>query len=287
MDRVTEILRLAAFPATPDGGNPAGVVLDATALDDAAMQGIAADVGYAETAFAIERTGLRRFRMRYFSPVAEVPFCGHATIATAVALAERDGAGAFVFDTPVGEVAIGTRVEGGAVLASFTSVEPRVVPLPDADIDAILRLLGLDRAALDARFAPAEAFAGNRHPILVLEDAAVFDGFSFEPAAMRGLMDARGWSGTVTIARALPDGGFETRNLFPVGTLSEDPATGSAAAALGGWLRAIGAVAPPTRVVVHQGRHVGRPSVLLVDVPASGGITMSGSAHAIEAPPAR
>ena len=52
---MTEILRLAAFTDTPEGGNPAGVVLDATALDGAAMQAIAADVGYSETAFLTAR----------------------------------------------------------------------------------------------------------------------------------------------------------------------------------------------------------------------------------------
>ena len=67
-------------------------------LSDAAMQAIAAEVGYSETAFA---TGARpaAYDVRYFSPLAEVPFCGHATIATAVALAERDGPGVLSFDT--------------------------------------------------------------------------------------------------------------------------------------------------------------------------------------------
>ena len=84
---VVEILRYVAFSDRPDGGNPAGVVLDATGLSDERMLEIAAEVGYSETAF------LSGDDIRYFSPLAEVPFCGHATIATAVALAERDGPG--------------------------------------------------------------------------------------------------------------------------------------------------------------------------------------------------
>ena len=60
--------------------------------------------------------------------------------------------------------------------------------------------------------------------------------------------------------------------------ITEDPATGSAAASLGGYLRELGLIEPPARVIVHQGRHVGRPSVLTVDVPVSGGITVRGSA---------
>ena len=83
-----EILRYAAFSSDPAGGNPAGVVLDAGDLDDAAMQRIAADVGFSETAF-LTPTGPTTARVRYFAPIAEVPFCGHATIASAVARAER------------------------------------------------------------------------------------------------------------------------------------------------------------------------------------------------------
>lgn len=88
------VLRYTAFSTDPEGGNPAGVVLDAAGLGDDAMLAIAAEVGYSETAFlTAPPEGLgepgRAFTVRYFSPKAEVPFCGHATVATAVALAER------------------------------------------------------------------------------------------------------------------------------------------------------------------------------------------------------
>lgn len=66
--------------------------------------------------------------------------------------------------------------------------------------------------------------------------------------------------------------------MFPVGTLSEDPATGAAAAATGAYLRATGAVSPPTLVRISQGRHVGRPGLLEVAIPAAGGITVTGAA---------
>src|SRR5690349_17068921 len=81
---MADVLRYAAFTDTPDGGNPAGVVLDAAGMTDAEMLGVAAELGYSESAFV---TGSR---IRYFSPVAEVPFCGHATIATGVALGDGD-----------------------------------------------------------------------------------------------------------------------------------------------------------------------------------------------------
>jgi PhzF family phenazine biosynthesis protein len=82
-----QVLRYAAFTDAGTGGNPAGVVLDSDRLTDQQMLAIAAAIGYSETAF-VSADGRR---LRFFSPRAEVAFCGHATVATAVALAERDG----------------------------------------------------------------------------------------------------------------------------------------------------------------------------------------------------
>lgn len=281
------ILRYTAFADDPEGGNPAGVVLDAATLDDAAMQRIAAEVDYAETAFITGESDGARV-VRYFSPVAEVPFCGHATVATAVAIAEREGPGTIRFATPVGEVAIETSEVDGALRAAFTSVEPETAPLPNEVLESLLGLFGITRDDLDERHPPLLAYAGNRHPVLVLRDAAVFDGFDFDPAAARVLMDAQGWPATIIVLHRLPDaadGGlrFEARNPFPVGRITEDPATGAAAAATGAYLRALGAVTPPARVLIEQGRHVGRPSELVVDIPERGGIVVSGRAVPIPA----
>lgn len=275
-----EILRYAAFTDDPAGGNPAGVVLDAAQLDDGEMQRIAAEVDYAETAFVVGAEGGAR-RIRYFSPIAEVPFCGHATIATAVALAEREAAGVFRFATPVGEVVIETDASAAGVRATFTSVAPAVEPFDDIVLDELLHLLSLSREDLDDRYPPRIAFAGNRHPVLVLADATVFDTFTFSPVAVRSMMDVQGWRGTVSVLHRVGDAAWEARNLFPVGRITEDPATGSAAAAFGGYLRELGFVDPPADVVIHQGRHIGRPSVLTVGVPARGGIRVGGRAVSI------
>ena len=80
----TTILHYTAFSTDPRGGNPAGVAPDASSLDAASMQAIARRLGYSETAFLTPR-GAGHYDVRYFSPEAEVPFCGHATIASAVA----------------------------------------------------------------------------------------------------------------------------------------------------------------------------------------------------------
>ncbi|MET1072785.1 MAG: PhzF family phenazine biosynthesis isomerase, partial [Umezawaea sp.] len=141
---MTEILRYTAFSTDPDGGNPAGVVLDARGLDDSAMLAIAADLGYSESAFVLPGSAEREFHVRYFSPLVEVPFCGHATIATAVALSSRIGGGPLVFDTAAGRISLAT----GAGTASLTSVPTSSSPAPEDVVDRALRALRWDRADL-------------------------------------------------------------------------------------------------------------------------------------------
>ncbi|ANJ28016.1 PhzF family phenazine biosynthesis protein [Agromyces aureus] len=301
MTSAPEILRYAAFADQPTGGNPAGVVLDASGLDDAQMQRIAAVVDYAETAFVTGRDG-DAYVVRYFSPIAEVPFCGHATVATAVALAERSTAlagrsregdaraGSLRFRTPVGPIEIATEQGPDGITAAFTSIDTDLAEFEPATLARVLGLLGLEASALSSELPPRLAFAGNWHPVLVLADAPAFDGFGFDPADVRALMDEQGWPATITVLHPIAQTAaasprrFEARNLFPVGRITEDPATGSAAAAVGGYLRALGAVAAPARIVIEQGRHVGRPGELTVDIPVSGGITVSGRAVPIPAP---
>ncbi|MCY0906174.1 PhzF family phenazine biosynthesis protein [Arthrobacter sp. H14-L1] len=284
MDQGTTVLRLTAFASEPSGGNPAGVVLDASALSTSQMQQIATDIGYAETAFVTRPATPAepcRVGIRYFSPTAEVPFCGHATIATAVALANRGEAKTYLFETPIGEVKIETHPTAAGTIASFTSVEPRVESMEEPVLQRLMTLLGIVAADLHPHYPPRLSFAGNIHPVIVFAQRSAFDSFTFDPDGMRALMDERGWSGTVTTLYAITSLEFEARNLFPVGTMSEDPATGSAAASVGGYLRALRLVNVPVRITIRQGRHIGRPSILTVDIPATGGIVVSGTASVI------
>src|SRR5688572_789643 len=87
------VLKIAAFADGNAGGNPAGVVIADALPSEEEMRQIAAEVGFSETAFAAPAdTG---WRVRYFSPESEVPFCGHATIALGAALALQQGDGVF------------------------------------------------------------------------------------------------------------------------------------------------------------------------------------------------
>lgn len=271
------VQRWAAFSSDPAGGNPAGVVLDANGMTEDEMLHVAAEVGFSETAF-VSRGDEDDLSIRYFSPLAEVPFCGHATVATAAALAEVHGAGGYSFATPVGQVEIAVADADGGHIVRFTSVEPFVEGLPADTRTRILAVLHLEPADLDPAYAPALAYAGNRHPLLVVRSRAALDRMTFDPAAARALMDAEGWPATIIVAWPETLDRWHVRNVFPVGRISEDPATGAGAAALGGYLRETRAATPPQRIRIDQGSHVGRPSVLTVDIAATGGIMVSGSA---------
>lgn len=272
-----EVQRYTAFSADPAGGNPAGVVLDAPDLPDDELLAVAAEVGFSETAFLRPRAD-GEHDIRYFSPLAEVPFCGHATIATAVAHAERHGPGTLRLHTRAGVVPVTvTASDDGRLRAALTSVEPAVEDLDAADLDALLAALGWAAADLDPTLPPRVAYAGAWHPVLAAATRARLADLRYDFDGLGALMARRGWTTIALVHRAAPDV-LHARNPFPPGGIVEDPATGAAAAAVGGYLRALGLVEPPATLTIHQGDDLGRPGVLTVTIPPAGGIEVAGTA---------
>lgn len=271
-----QLFRLAAFADAPNGGNLAGVWVGDALPDAARMQQIATDVGYSETAFLAPGSGLQR-TVRYYSPEAEVTFCGHATIASGVVLGRLDGAGDYVLDSAAGTIPLAVREDDGEWLVTLESVEPRWKPVPDAVLQEFLSTFGWATDVLDAGIGPAIAYAGAWHLVLPLHDRAVLAGLNYDFDALKALMLRENLTTIQVIYREAADL-FHSRNPFPVGGVIEDAATGASAAALGGYLRASGRVETPTQLTILQGFDMGRPSRLIVDVPTSGGIRVSGSA---------
>jgi PhzF family phenazine biosynthesis protein len=273
---VMEVLRYVAFSDRQDGGNPAGVVLDAAGLSDERMRETAAEVGYSETAF------LDGDDIRYFSPLAEVPFCGHATIATAVALAERDGPGERVLRTINGPVPVTTRRDDqGRLAATLTSVTPHLEDVDDADVDEVLAALRWRREDLDPALPPRVSYVGGYYPVVAARTRERLADLGYDFDRLGAIMAARDWTTIPLVWREEPLR-FHARNPFPPGGVVEDPATGAAAAALGAYLRALGAVEPPATVTILQGEDMGRPGRLLVDIHADRPeIDVTGTAVAI------
>src|SRR5690349_980448 len=115
-----QVLEFRAFTidGDPTSGNPAGVVLDAGDLTPDAMVALAAKLGHSETAFVLGLDG-PDVQVRYFTPRAEIAFCGHATIATGVVLAQKSGAGERIFHVKAGTIP----VDATPASAAFTAVE--------------------------------------------------------------------------------------------------------------------------------------------------------------------
>lgn len=269
------LLRYSAFTTDPAGGNPAGVVLDAGDLDDAAMQRIAAELGYSETAFLSSRAD-GDLDVRYFSPLAEVSFCGHATIAAMVAHAREHGPGAVVLHTQAGRVRVTVDADFAATL---TSVAPHVDALSSADLDALLTTLDWRHDELDPALPPALAYAGAWHPVIAAASRARLADLHYDFDALAALMQARGWT-TINLVWREDAHTLHARNPFPPGGVVEDPATGAAAAALGAYLAAHDQLPASRSFIIHQGHDLGRPSLLRVDVPSnvSDGVRVSGTA---------
>jgi PhzF family phenazine biosynthesis protein len=284
------LLRLAAFTADPSGGNPAGVWIGDAYPPDATMLAIAADVGYSESAFLVRDADAAagRFRVRYFSPLAEVPFCGHATIASGVALADRglaaraaDGTpgGSLLLETTGGPVAVAVAAgDDGLTRATLTSVETWVRKPEPWLLDGALELLGWRASELDPALPPAVGFAGVQHLILAAADHARLERLEYPFEPLKALMLRADLTTIQLIWRERPDR-FRARDPFPVGGMVEDPATGAAAAALGGYLRELGEIVPPATFEVIQGVEMGRPSLIAVSVVrGETGVRVSGTA---------
>jgi PhzF family phenazine biosynthesis protein len=268
--------KLTAFSDTPSGGNPAGVWLGDQLPAEAEMQRIAAEVGFSETAFIAPQTGPER-TIRYFSPEIEVPFCGHATIASGVLLGQTAGAGRYLLHTQAGDVPVDVDTQDGLWRAALTSVAPRSETADPLLVSAALETLGWRAHQLDSSLPAARAYAGAWHLVLAVSELATLNALDYDFEGLKSLMQAHNLT-TLQLIWRESDTVFHSRNPFPVGGVVEDPATGAAAAALGGYLRDSDLLATPAQFTIRQGEAMGRPSLLTVDVPLQGGIVVSGTA---------
>lgn len=274
------LYRYAAFTTTPSGGNPAGIWIGESLPSDHEMQRIAAEVAYPETIFLEPASGFER-RVRYFSPAKEIDFCGHATVATGVLFGEQQGAGDYRFHTKAGLVPVAVTKRDGRWQAALTSVAPRHEKPGATLLRELLAALEWREDELDSAIPPARIFAGNWHVVLGAATPERLADLDYDYERLKALMLADGLTTIQLVWREKPDL-FHARDPFPVGGVVEDPATGSGAAALGGYLRDAKLVAAPASLVILQGEAMGRPSRLEVHIPAAGGIVVAGTAVPME-----
>ncbi|MCV2370575.1 PhzF family phenazine biosynthesis protein [Roseateles oligotrophus] len=274
----TNVLKkISAFSDGQAGGNPAGVLIADQLPADAEMQRIAAELGFSETVFAQPRG--KAWRVRYFSPENEVPFCGHATIALGAALALKQGDGLFDLILNSATISVEGRQEGELFAAALQSPPTRSAAADPALLAAALALFGLDADDLDPRMPPGLAHGGADHLVLALKSRARLAAMNYDLDQGRKLMQAAGLT-TILLAYIETPQLFHTRNAFASGGVLEDPATGAATAAFAGYLRDLG-WPHGGRIDIVQGEDMGARSLLRAEIPAAAGssIRVSGAAR--------
>ncbi len=209
------IFQVDAFTEHRFGGNPAAVMPLPRFFADEVLQAIAQQNNLAETAFLV-RDG-SAWRLRWFTPTVEVPFCGHATLASAWVVTERldRGCQKVVFQTASGPLSVQRR--GDRFLMDFPARQLTLVPSPPASLEA----------ALGAR--PRQVIHDGFNYVAVLDCAATVRTLSPDLKAIARLEGAVG-----VIATAVGDLGYDcvSRYFAPAKGIDEDPVTGGAHCAL-------------------------------------------------------
>ncbi len=261
------------FAERPFEGNPLAVVPDARGLETDQMQLLAREFNYSESAFVFphEDDG-KTFRVRIFTPAEELPFAGHPTIGTASVLAMigavqgEDDRARLTFMEGAGPVPVTVDLARGQTLhAELTAPQAFSRTPASASREDLAAILGLDAEDLLGDEEPAQVIGCGLPFVLVpLRTLA---------AAKRARLHLEAWE--KRIGERLPamvylmvretegDADLHVRLFAPVVGVSEDPATGSAATALAGYLaERIGEASGGWRWTVEQGIEMGRPSRL-------------------------
>jgi trans-2,3-dihydro-3-hydroxyanthranilate isomerase len=259
------------------GGNPLAVIRDARGLTTAQMQQVTREFNYSESTFVLpaESPDTTR-RVRIFTPGSEVPFAGHPTIGTAIALVYAGDAPAdadevqVVLGENVGPVPVTVRLRDGVPTWAQLSVAQLPIEQPPMDRDVVASLLGLARSDLmdGDRYLPAATSCGLPFLIVPLASReAVARSRVVESVFARTL---RGTACAMVMVFAtvddVPGVDVHCRVFCPDDGVPEDPATGSANAALGGYLAARTPRTGTLRWVSQQGLEMGRPSRLEIEV---------------------
>ncbi len=172
------------------------------------MRAIAAAVGFSETVFVTDgplTSGRRHYSVRYFAPQAEVPFCGHATVALGTAIGRRLGAGTLHLSSASGDIPIEVvSAADGRWGTTFTSAEPWHESLPDNQLDELLACFGWNRTVMDSSVPPAVADAGARHVIVPVRDRSILSTATYDFHRLRQLSMRHDWVTIYLAGRKAP-----------------------------------------------------------------------------------
>lgn len=265
---------VSAFTDTPGHGNRAGVVLDASGLSDQDMQALAAFLDAPETVF-VTRLGGGLVRVRYFTPTQEVAFCGHATVALGLMLAQ---AGLWRgedlrLETLAGRVPLRLVCRAGVPERVWMQQrQPEFRPLGREWRETIAEALGINERMIHRGLPLSSASTGLWSAFVPLLDGIVLDGLEPDLAAIARLCQELGVESLYAYA-PMGVNRFAARDFAPLLGIPEDPVTGSAAGALMALLAAQGRL-PVKRDravgVIFQGHVLGSPGEVEIEIEMQG-----------------
>ena len=275
-----KVEKISAFSYKNKGGNPAGVLFSEKMLSDKQMLEIAKEVNFSETAFLLKQDN--SFRIRYFSPETEIAFCGHATIASGYSIGEKFGFGIYDLILNNGTIKIDVGQKNGESFTSISSVETHSKDLSKEYIKNILEGFSLKQSDLNKEFPIRVSFSGNNHLIIFVKDKKKLQEMEYDFSKVKILMEKEEIV-TVSILWKESEDLFHSRNAFAYGGVYEDPATGSAAIALGEYLRDTG-LKTSGNIEILQGFDMNQPSQLFVSYTdtAHSSIKVSGTSRVMD-----
>ena len=271
--------QIDVFTRTPLAGNALAVFPDAEGLAPRQMQALAREMNLSETTFVLPSDVATR-RVRFFTPTAEIPLAGHPTIGTWWTLAELkrlhlppDGRGTVTQETDAGVLPVHITVVGGRPTeVTMVQAQPQFGAIVE-DVAALAEALGGDAGIIADH--PRPQVVSTALPQLMVPIASL-QALSALPVGGTGgrLVELLRRYGTDCVMlysteTTAPDATVHCRMFAPGLGVAEDPATGSAAGALGAYLvrhEAIARPRDPARIVVEQGIEIGRPSRITVTV---------------------
>ena len=257
-----------AFSSEPFGGNPAGVAVFGDKLpEEAEMRQIAANMGYSETAFILP-VGGNEFRIRYFTPVEEVPLCGHATVGSFAYMLKaglvKEGE-CYVAKTGAGDINVD--IANGLVWLDMAEPEPLVF-LNDGDKAALAAAYGISEADM-GELKPAISNTGLADIMLPLKGADVLANLKPDMDAIAGLSKKLNVTGVH--AFAAESDALHCRNFAPLYGIDEEAATGTSTGALTYYLYKHGIIKPNETNLFIQGEAMGKPSRIYSRLGVNGG----------------
>jgi trans-2,3-dihydro-3-hydroxyanthranilate isomerase len=260
---------LDAFAERPLAGNRLAVVAEADDLSDEQMLALAKETQLSETTFvqSADAEGAD-YRNRIFTIEREIPFAGHPSLGTAVAVARWQGAdsASFVQQTRAGLQPIEVRSEEGRWRAEM--VQNAAEFGTSLDVEAVMHAVGLDTAEAHQDLAPQVVSTGLPTAIVPIADPSslgrVAPDFAAIDAALADAQPRAGETPNFYLVWVDAEAGRARARMFSTGAPGgEDPATGSAAGPLAAYLAER---AGCERLVIRQGEEMGRPSVLAVEM---------------------